>query len=236
MLVGSLGTLGIILDATFRLYPLPRHSATLSVCAPSTQRANELLLATLDSTLAPTGLQLRAANDELPRVDIRFEGVEAAVAGQAEQFRALVAGLGGEFEVEDTDTPAWQARQQLWQGQAPAVLLKTSLLQSELGAFAEYVHRLATPLRARWHWVTQAFGVGALRLEGDNEQVLQAALALLRAEATRRRGALVVHDAPPDIKARIDVWGYSGDALPLMRRVRERFDPAATLNPHRFVA
>jgi len=234
LLVGSLGTLGVILDATFRLYPLPRHATTLSVQASSARAANDLLLATLDSTLAPTGLQLRAAGEQSAAVDIRFEGIEAAVAAQAEQFRSLVA-HHGEPEVVAPDAQVWQARQQLWQGKAPALVLKTSLLQAELGAFADTLRAVATPLRARWSWVSQAFGVGVLRLEGENDQVLLAALSLLRAEAARRRGALVVLEAPADVKARVDVWGYSGDALALMRRVRERFDPAAALNPHRFV-
>lgn len=235
LLAGSLGTLGIILDATFRLYPLPRYSTTLSVPVPSEQAANELILATLDSTMAPTGLQLRAASDESPLVDVRFEGIEAGVAAQGEQFRAVVAGLGTAIGASEASTPVWQARQNLWQGQSPALVLKTSLPQAELGAFAEAMRTLTVPLRARWRWVAQAFGVGVLRIEGANEQVLLTALTLLRAEAVRRRGAMVVLEAPPEVKARADVWGYSGDALPLMRRVRERFDPAAILNPQRFV-
>lgn len=234
LLVGSLGTLGVVLDATFRLYPLPQNGSTLSVQTPTAQAANELMLAALDSTLAPTGLQLRVSSDEQSTVDIRFEGHAAAVDAQAQQFRSIVAGLGGVFEVSSAENSVWRARQELWQGAAPALLLKTSLLQAELGAFASAVHAVATPLRARWSWVSQAFGTGGLRLHGENEQILLAALSLLRAEAHRRRGALVVLDAPLDVKARVDVWGYKGDALPLMQRVRERFDPHATLNPQRF--
>jgi glycolate oxidase FAD binding subunit len=44
-------------------------------------------------------------------------------------------------------------------------------------------------------------------------------------------GAVVTAGAPPGV----DVWGYRGDALPLMRRVKEQFDPAGVLAPGVFV-
>lgn len=37
----------------------------------------------------------------------------------------------------------------------------------------------------------------------------------------------------PNLK--IDAWGTAGDALPLMRRVKQQFDPKAILNPGRYV-
>jgi glycolate oxidase FAD binding subunit len=33
----------------------------------------------------------------------------------------------------------------------------------------------------------------------------------------------------------LDAWGEPGDALPLMRAVKQQFDPKGTLNPGRFV-
>jgi glycolate oxidase FAD binding subunit len=35
--------------------------------------------------------------------------------------------------------------------------------------------------------------------------------------------------------AEFDTWGNPGDALPLMRAVKQQFDPRGTLNPGRFV-
>ena len=34
---------------------------------------------------------------------------------------------------------------------------------------------------------------------------------------------------------KLDAWGSPGDSLPLMRAVKEQFDPKGTLNPGRFV-
>jgi glycolate oxidase FAD binding subunit len=43
----------------------------------------------------------------------------------------------------------------------------------------------------------------------------------------------VVLDAPSDVREKVDVWGE--DALPLMRRVKARFDPHNVCNPGIFV-
>jgi glycolate oxidase FAD binding subunit len=45
----------------------------------------------------------------------------------------------------------------------------------------------------------------------------------------------VVLEAPPAVKAKVDVWGSAGDAFPLMRDLKLAFDPAGILNPGRFV-
>ncbi len=45
----------------------------------------------------------------------------------------------------------------------------------------------------------------------------------------------VVLDAPDDVREKVDVWGEDGNALPLMRRVKERFDPNNVCNPGIFV-
>ena len=59
---------------------------------------------------------------------------------------------------------------------------------------------------------------------------------LIEATASRSSGAtLVVRQAPPAVKDRVDVWGPPGDAFELMRAVKQRFDPTATLSPGRFV-
>ncbi|MGD0310009.1 MAG: FAD-linked oxidase C-terminal domain-containing protein [Acidobacteriota bacterium] len=38
-----------------------------------------------------------------------------------------------------------------------------------------------------------------------------------------------------DVKRSLDVWGYQGPAIELMRRIKHEFDPDGLLNPGRFV-
>ena len=42
-------------------------------------------------------------------------------------------------------------------------------------------------------------------------------------------------DAPDEVRDRVDVWGPDPSALALMRRLKERFDPAGVCNPGGFV-
>ena len=61
------------------------------------------------------------------------------------------------------------------------------------------------------------------------------AIEAARRHATEAGGSLVVEVAPVAVKERIDVWGDAGDSLPLMRNLKQQFDPRGTLNPGRFI-
>ena len=79
----------------------------------------------------------------------------------------------------------------------------------------------------------QATGIGWLRLESTPEN-LHASLTDLRVQLERDSGALAVFYHPTDMQ-HIDAWGQTGDALPLMRAVKNQFDAKNTLNPGRFI-
>lgn len=81
----------------------------------------------------------------------------------------------------------------------------------------------------------QSIGLGALQIEANDAGSLLTVLEDLRAELRKLGGSLVLLRCPLEMKQHVDVWDTSGDALPLMRRVKERFDPGGILNPGRFV-
>src|SRR5689334_55620 len=56
---GSLGTLGVITRANFRLHPLPRTVRSFTFAARDPSDAGRVLLAVQDSWLTPTGVQVR---------------------------------------------------------------------------------------------------------------------------------------------------------------------------------
>ena len=76
-------------------------------------------------------------------------------------------------------------------------------------------------------------GVGHVRLEGRGaapETVLK-----LRSHCEAASGYLTVLAAPLALKQAVEVWGYAGNALDLMRRLKQQFDPERLLSPGRFV-
>ena len=96
--IGSLGTLGVITRAVFRLHPVPRATATFAAMLPTAAEAEKLLLAILDSHLVYTGLQMRARHEDQIFIYIRFEGIPESLARPIRQAgphcgRSSVCGL-----------------------------------------------------------------------------------------------------------------------------------------------
>src|SRR5437773_1360810 len=72
-----------------------------------------------------------------------------------------------------------------------------------------------------------------LHLEGK-VGALRGALQALRGELESQQGSLVALHRPEKMPS-FDAWGNAGDALPLMKAVKQQLDPKSTLNPGRFV-
>ena len=228
---GSLGTLGIITQAIFRLHPVPREIRTLSFSNADSQTMNALVLAIQDCNMVPTGVQVRAGNSSTPEVDLRFEGTTAGCDAQIEQTLRIASGA------RRIESPAdiWNARSTLWSGAEPSVVCKFSLLPADLGNFLNLIRKASEPQHLPWRLVAQAVGVGYLRLEGNDTGALLNALQDFRKNLETRGGSLVILRCPLEIKSKMDVWGSAGDALPLMRSIKAQFDPTAALNPGRFI-
>jgi glycolate oxidase FAD binding subunit len=142
-------------------------------------------------------------------VDVLLEGTLDGIAAQESAIKEFGAVLEGSSSV-------WNAREELWTSSGDAPVVKFTTLPSRIGAASESFSR----------FVIQATGVGYAQVslvhEGDLEK--------LRAAMERDGGSLVILGS-----TKLDAWGSPGDALPLMRAVKEQFDPKGTLNPGRFV-
>ena len=228
--VGSLGTLGVITRANFRLHPLPRNVRSFTFAARDLDDANRVMLAVQDSRLAHTGLQARFSGGTAPAVDVRFAGTEAGVAAQGETLRKLAAPA---IETAAGDT-VWQAQQELWSSPDSAAIAKFSVLQASVAKVCDRIHQLAESAGARWSVVVQGTGLGWLRIEASSAPALHQVLHTLRPELELARGSLVVLHRPAAMPA-IDAWGSSGDAFQVMLSLKKQFDPQSTLNPGRFI-
>jgi glycolate oxidase FAD binding subunit len=228
---GSLGTLGVITQAIFRLHPLPHEVASASIRSSSPDESNKLILAIQDSRLAFTGLQLRAQSSGDSELDVRFEGTPAGMAAQLGELERLSKNA----QATEASPATWSARQSLWKGNEPSLVGKFSVLPSELGWFCSQVARLCEAQRQEWKVVAQGVGVGLVRIEAGTEEGLRGVLVALRQEVERCGGSFIVLKCPAGVKSGIDVWGSPGDAQALMVRVKQQLDPTGTLNPGRFV-
>ncbi len=223
LFVGSLGTLGVIVAATFRLYPLPVASRTIIVCASQDLAPLATLIARVRaSTLVPTSIDLASAEGSSgAELAIRFEsGVAPAVDDQA----ATVARLAGECGLEVTQDLTGAEERRFWQAldgaleasaaESAALTVKASLLPAQVVSWLGELTGLAAAMSVAARYRAHAgHGIVYARLSGTAD-ALASAVERLRAAAS--------------------AWGPVA-ALDVMRRIKERFDPNATLNPGRFV-
>jgi glycolate oxidase FAD binding subunit len=228
LFTGALGTLGVIAQAIFRLHPLPRETRSLSFRG-APEAMNQLLLAIQASKLTFTGLQMRAERGSA-QLDVRFDGTAAGIQAQVSQIMQTAGSLAS----SEASANTWTAHQAVWDGVAPALIAKFSVLPAQFAAVCALVERSAAAPSLAWKIVVQGVGTGYARLEGP-EPALRTALLTLRDELVKMGGTLVALGCPAAVKRGLDAWGPPSDAQPLMVRVKQRFDPGGTLNPGRFL-
>lgn len=234
LVTGALGTLAVITRAIFRLYPLPRFARTFTCFASGLlPEAQGLLLAIQDSTLTHSALQIRLIeNPPQAKIDILFEGTEAGIAAQAAAFKSLVTPA----PIVEADASVWNARQELYSfaryDSSTSAVAQFSVLPSSIQGTATTLCSIVAS-RVRYDTVAQATGIGHVLLRGE-PGVIASVLSSLRAGLERNANALVIHHRPAAIPTP-DAWGKPGDAHPLMRAVKNQFDPKNTLNPGRFL-
>jgi glycolate oxidase FAD binding subunit len=242
LLAGSFGTLAVLVEVIFRLHPLPaaRGMAVAEVATPD--RAGSCVRALSASTLVPSAVELDWPDAAGPgTLSVLVEGVAPGVEAQTtaaarllgEHARARVLEPG---EV-DAATAALGALPWTDGPSAPGALgVKVTCvpgaLPDALTALWEVAGAHGLDARVRAHAAT---GVLRAALRGGDAATQAAFVTDLRDRLTFGGAALVVQEAPAEVKRAVDVWGPAGDALGLMRRVKRQFDPSGVLSPGRFV-
>ncbi|HEX8228478.1 MAG TPA: FAD-binding oxidoreductase [Chloroflexia bacterium] len=234
LLTGALGTLGVVVEATFRLYPLPAASATVVAdIAPNELRRNVGTI--LQSTLVPTSLDYVAQSSGPSMLAVRFESTQASVRAQA-KFTAQLLGGSSRIVTGEEEQALWAQFDGISDTVERDVLCKLVSAVSDLPGLLEKAAKAAkeagTELTVRAH---AGHGHALLRWRGGTADTAVALVQGLRAEAEALGHNLVVWRAPAKVRSRVDVWGDVGEGMSLMRKVKQQFDPNRTLNPGRFV-
>jgi glycolate oxidase FAD binding subunit len=227
LMTGSFGSLGVIVSATFKLYPLTSASRTLVVDVQQPGDLGMLAAKILASHLTPTALEF-----EIPRLRLllRFESIEAAVEQQSANAVKLItdAGFNGRILTSGEEIDVWTQHAR----PTPAeTAVKVSTLPTELPAALTLIDRVAGP--GNYSAAGRAgLGVFVLHLTGSNENQVKV-IRTLRESLPAGRGSAVIVSGSPDLRKQAEVWGPIGDALPVMKAVKHQFDPSRMLNPGR---
>ena len=236
LFTGSYGTLGIITQVTFRLYPLPSASQTVVLTG------DKEALATVRNTLVSSGLTPTAADllsasvvekfslGEGMGLILCFQSIPASVKEQGEKIAAIGTELGLEASFYQGDREL-----QLWRSLADSsnIAPSSKAITCKIGLLPSAAIMLLDKLDGKaWGMVRANSGLGQLIFEGEDnlEMVKQ-----MRSLCEENRGFLTILSAPTHIKQQLEPWGYTGNALAIMRLIKQQFDPENILSPGRFI-
>ncbi|MBW4511845.1 MAG: FAD-binding oxidoreductase [Scytonematopsis contorta HA4267-MV1] len=233
LFTGSYGTLSIITQATFRLYPMPEASGTvvLTGTAENVSQASDTLR---NSALTPTQADLLSSQLVLALglgkgvgLIVRFQSINESVKEQSN--RLLDVGqklsLDGLVLSGEDETNLWKRlREQMYFSGSEC------LINCKIGVVPTNAVDILS--RSELGLVHIGSGLGVLGFKGEVEidKVLQ-----MRRLCESYGGFLSVLQAPSVLKESLDVWGYGGNALDMMRKIKLQFDGRNVLSPGRFL-
>jgi glycolate oxidase FAD binding subunit len=234
---GAYGTLGIVTEMTLRLYPMQATSQTILVTGLVTGDAaaiGEMTDELLQSTLTPALMDVEVnSQSELLTLRLQFQSLPESVSAQIERVQTMAQerSLTSTILTDDSDLPD-QPDLDLSSG---SILCQIGVLSAQAVPSLVTLRQIAADyslaMEGRIH---AGSGLGRLCLR-VNEAMAEEILLKWRSHCEQSGGFLSVLEAPVFLKQSVDVWGYSGNALAAMRKLKEHFDPHGLLNPGRFV-
>jgi glycolate oxidase FAD binding subunit len=202
---GALGSLGVIVAASFKVFPNALHDVTVEASYPSFDEAWVASDRALALPLVPAALELFSNC----RVLARFMGSRDAV-------NRMVAELGW----ANADPSAWAEHSR----SGPASWARIAIPRHKVRATL-----LSLPAGSEW-WASPGVGVVHWSNATGVDTVREA-----RSEAESAGGSLVLMAAPIEMRHELGAWGTPPPTLELMERLKNAFDPERVLNPGRFV-
>jgi glycolate oxidase FAD binding subunit len=236
--VGSLGTLSIIVELSFKLAPIPPAAESIVGQFEDVEAARSVINSVVHSPLSPLAIELlgpgAATAAGLPAGNVlvfRVGGYPQAVERQVRDLSALVEQHGGQRV--DTSSTTWDdlARMRVTARQREVVLKGAAPISTSASMVDLFSKRLEglEPLV----WSHAGSGVAYAACHAPTAE----ALTSLRREvaALGNNASVVIERCPAALKQSVDVWGDPGTSLTLMRAVKAKLDPRSTLNPGRYV-
>ena len=237
--IGSLGTLAVIVEASFKLTPQPKAQRTAvatfetpaDACAFSaelrrrglTLRAAQLLNAAAASavSLAPQGYCALV---------LELAGSPQAVERSRRELAQLAEGAASDLSDADDAASVWESTSRLVSPDDAGLLCKATALPTRMPSLIDAIEAVGGPPDIL-AWPT----AGVLYASWPRLDDAGATIGGVRQATRDVSGSLVIERCPLDVKHRLDVFGDPPPSFELMRSVKEQFDPQGVLSPGRYL-
>ncbi|MGE3857561.1 MAG: FAD-binding oxidoreductase [Dehalococcoidia bacterium] len=221
---GALGAFGVIVEASFKVAPLPPVTRTLAARAGGIAEAGALALRLWNAGLAARALSVLAPEAAervgLPAaatVLVELAGLEVSVERSTQIIREANP------HAEECAVTAWERLRRL-HGDRVASVVRLGVPSADVAAAVEAV-RAAGCLA----WGHVASGA----VLGYSPGLDAEAVTRLRAHAMARGGFLQLESGTPALRAAVDPFGPG--EVDLVRSLKARFDARGTLNRGRWM-
>ena len=255
LLVGSLGTLGVITEVTLRLKPQPERTALLIASCKDTTQAEKHLAALVESDVTPTAIELLAGpawNDDVSVGPVLNHGdhderacaLVVGIEGAAPDVEWMLDTLGRQWQaqgvshyaavLDDDAIQLWRRLAQFPQAEESPLVIKGSMTPSVVATFVDAARQIDPHCNIQAH---AGNGIVIVRMsEFPADGLSRTLVQRLAPIAVKGHGSVVVLSNPSGNEMTHQcVWGGGNAPFQLMSEVKRQFDPKNILNTGRFV-
>jgi glycolate oxidase FAD binding subunit len=259
LMIGSLGTLGVITRVNFKTCPMPIRTRGLVARFATAERAFDMRNRIALSGLTPLTMEIVS-----PHVAELFESeagsryepawtLTATYAGNDDVLKrcatdlqriAEEAGATGAVVLADNLRPAFNCKRDfipIALGSSPAAtIIKMSVLPMRMAGVLASAQKAAEGNALPWAAIARGLGViyfallPAERNEDARERMVKVTDAI-HAACAELGGHSTIPWCPAEWKSTLKIWGPARADFTLMQKLKRVFDPHGVLSPGRFL-
>ena len=224
---GSFGTFAAIVDATFKLLPIPQASATLDASYDEGEVLARDVMKVSTSQLEPMAFDVMLDAGRY-RLRLLFASSPEAVSAQVESAQRLLS-RPSTVVTGDPEMDVWVDHVRApWAGSG--AVIRFGWLPARLSDITTLMHDVQQMAGSIVMCGRVGVGAGLLRVDGD---VRTQVAVVERLRSSVWVGNVSVLRASQELKQHVDVWGPASSAADAARALKGMFDPAEILNAGR---
>jgi glycolate oxidase FAD binding subunit len=251
---GAFGTLGIVSQVAFKLLPVMPEQQSIVIWFDDFQSARDVGIGFVNGLFAPEAISL--ISGDLAAGTVQAAGESLTSSGGDETFALLVRLGGGVRSIErqvnevvgtagssgaagyavlsdDAAKAGWLALDNA-ESSASISVRMNARTSDTLGASQE-IQSGSVDSQANISTICDV-GFGAMTVLADSvpDDENLSFIGSVTGTITKYQSSYVIEKCPLVVKQNMDVFSDVGNSIELMRRIKNQYDPANTLNPGRF--